>query len=421
MVASDQSLLSFRILPKRLVVFILFLDVQILDTLGLVVFHHHRPPPTTAKMIHNNLYHHGRLGAISNSIKSNLKRPNFQMFSTVCGSGESNDSNNDSSSTSSLGSSSNAIADPLEIYRNPSNRRDQVFSAISGDGGIKVTACTTRNLVNDLMLQHDMTPVPTEALGRTLICGVLMANGIQEEQNVQITMNSNGPIRGIVGMANGKGELRGYVGTPKLANIALPDAVGQGMVQVVKNHPDWPRPYNGITAIRHGDIDRDIGIYLAESEQRSCALAAATAVTGVLCKAAGGYLIEQLPNVDPHVIGIVEQNLAKLVKRDGGTKLPTNLLLNGISPLEIAEMVLESLDLQPLQQLEPKLACDCTEGRLFRALRLLPREEVEEILEQEQEISARCQFCGKNYRMTAANVRQRLDEAKGDPARDDPM
>ena len=62
-----------------------------------------------------------------------------------------------------------------------------------------------------------------------------------------------------------------------LGQMTLEEAVGKGAVNVVKNHPDWPRPYNGITAIRHGDIDRDIGIYLAESEQRSCALAAATA------------------------------------------------------------------------------------------------------------------------------------------------
>ena len=39
----------------------------------------------------------------------------------------------------------------------------------------------------------------------------------------------------------------------------LSEAVGKGMVQVVKNHPDWPNPYNGITQIRHGDVDRDIG------------------------------------------------------------------------------------------------------------------------------------------------------------------
>jgi len=41
--------------------------------------------------------------------------------------------------------------------------------------------------------------------------------------------------------------------------VTLEEAVGKGAVQIVKNHPDWPRPYNGITAIRHGDIDRDIG------------------------------------------------------------------------------------------------------------------------------------------------------------------
>lgn len=52
--------------------------------------------------------------------------------------------------------------DPLVAFRNPKNRNDQVFSAISADGGIKVTACTVRNMVNDMMIQHTMTEVPTE-------------------------------------------------------------------------------------------------------------------------------------------------------------------------------------------------------------------------------------------------------------------
>lgn len=56
-------------------------------------------------------------------------------------------------------------------------------------------------------------------------------------------------------------KVRGYVGSPMLGEMALEDAVGKGAIQIVKNHPDWPRPYNGITAIRHGDIDRDIGTH----------------------------------------------------------------------------------------------------------------------------------------------------------------
>jgi molecular chaperone Hsp33 len=160
------------------------------------------------------------------------------------------------------------------------------------------------------------------------------------------------------------------------------------------------------------------GIYLAESEQRSCALAASTSVTGILCKAGGGYLIEQLPDADAETLARVEQNLAKIVEIDGSDKLPTGLLLKGVSPLEIAEIILDGLDMQPLQQLMPKLSCPCTPERLVRALRLLPQSDVEELLEKEEKIEARCEFCGKLYRMEADEIRQTLAVASGDPSKD---
>jgi molecular chaperone Hsp33 len=200
-----------------------------------------------------------------------------------------------------------------------------------------------------------------------------------------------------------------------LSQLPLSQAVGRGSLQIVKNHPDWPRPYNGITAIRHGDIDRDVGIYLAESEQRSCALAAATVCSGILCQAAGGYLIEQLPGVDPETVKRVEANLARLVEMDGGAQLPTNLLLKGVTPLEITEIILDGLDMQPLQEITPSLSCECSEDRLFRAMKLLPRDEVEEILVQEQQVEARCQFCGKVYRIGATDLRERLDREANKP------
>ena len=164
--------------------------------------------------------------------------------------------------------------------------------------------------------------------------------------------------------------------------------------------------------------DCSSGIYLAESEQRSCALAAATTMNGLLCTSAGGYLIEQLPNANQDTIKKVEENLGKLLEKDGSDRLPTGLLLQGITPIEIAEIVLDGLDMQPLQEIEPKLVCECTEDRLFRALRLLPREDVEDILEKEEQVEARCQFCGKVYRMGGDELRERLENATGDPSKD---
>jgi hypothetical protein len=79
--------------------------------------------------------------------------------------------------------------DPFAQYRNQNNIDDQVFSAISKDGSVKVTACTARNLINDLMIMHTMTAVPADALGRTISCALMMSNGMQEDQTVQVTMN----------------------------------------------------------------------------------------------------------------------------------------------------------------------------------------------------------------------------------------
>ena len=140
-------------------------------------------------------------------------------------------------------------------------------------------------------------------------------------------------------------------------------------------------------------------------------------MNGLLCTSAGGYLVEQLPNAKEETIKKVEENLKKLSEKDGSDQLPTGLFQKGVTPIEIAETVLDGLDMKPLQEIEPKLVCPCTEDRLFRALRLLSREDVEEILEKEEQIEARCQFCGKVYRMGGDDLRERLENATGDPSK----
>ena len=86
-------------------------------------------------------------------------------------------------------SSIEATTNNLDAFKNDNNMRDQVFSAISKDGSVKVTVCTARNILNDLMLAHSLTTTPADALGRTIVCSLMMSNGMQDEQTLQITMN----------------------------------------------------------------------------------------------------------------------------------------------------------------------------------------------------------------------------------------
>jgi molecular chaperone Hsp33 len=114
----------------------------------------------------------------------------------------------------------------------------------------------------------------------------------------------------------------------------------------------------------------------------------------------------------------VEANLSRLVEMDGGDALPTNLLLNGVTPLEIAQIILDGLDMQPLQQIKPTFKCKCSEDRLIRSLRLLPRTEVDDILAKEEQVEARCEFCSRIYRLSPEQVREKLENASGDPSTD---
>jgi molecular chaperone Hsp33 len=340
-----------------------------------------------------------------------------------------------SSSSSSEASTSEASPESeLEQYKNKNNIDDQIFAAISGNGEIKVTAVTIRNLVNDVMIQQTLTAAPADALARSMACGLLLSNGMQAEQTFQLTLNCDGPVRNVVSISTGKGEVKGYVGNPSLGDMHISEAIGRGTVQVVKNHPDWPNPYNGITAIEHGDVDRDVGIYLAESEQRSCALAASSKINGILCVAAGGYIVEQLPFCTPETVAQVEKNLGKIIEMNNSgtetgtetgtgagledTPVPAGMLNAGQTPFDIVSTILEGLDMEPLQQVTPKLVCDCTEDRLFRAVRLLPREDIDKILEEDEKLEARCHFCGKVYSMDAKEVEEKFAAATGDPSLD---
>jgi len=284
------------------------------------------------------------------------------------------------------------------------------------------------------MLIHLTTKQTTNALGQAINCALMMASGMQEEQTVQLNFKCEGPIRNIMAIASGSGGVRGYCGNPRVSLPTTLEVVGAtgGVVQVVKMHPEWKNPYNGITEMRTGEVDRDVGFYLAESEQRSVALAASVVSDGYLCRAAGGYLVEQLPGADEETIKTVETNLAKLFDErdddgggggggDGGggggdkesnedNRIPGNLLLGGKTPIDIAEIILDGLGCNVLDSRTPKLTCDCNSDRLVKALRLLPRDDVDDIIKSQERIEAKCEFCGTVYRMEPEEARKQLEE-----------
>lgn len=77
-------------------------------------------------------------------------------------------------------------------------------------------------------------------------------------------------------------------------------------------HYVYRRPSNGITVLRQSSIPFNLGLYLAESEQRAAAMIADVKIDGNLCRNAIGVLVETLPGADPDNVEIAIRNLERI-------------------------------------------------------------------------------------------------------------
>eukprot|EP00953_Heterococcus_sp_UTEX-ZZ885_P004975 3161-Heterococcus_DN1.PRE.1 len=74
-------------------------------------------------------------------------------------------------------------------------------------------------------------------------------------------------------------------------------------------------------------------------------------------------------------------------------------MAEGLTPAAIAELLLEGVgNVGSLTISKPEYKCHCSNERVFRALRLLGTEAVNDILAKEETVECKCEFCGMIYR-----------------------
>jgi redox-regulated HSP33 family molecular chaperone len=100
---------------------------------------------------------------------------------------------------------------------------------------------------------------------RILSCPVLTCSCTP----LQIQFRGDGPLGGILAVADTQGQVKGKVGNPAADPPLRPDgklavgaAVGQGQLCVTRSHPGQPRPYTGVVNIVSGEVAEDLATYL---------------------------------------------------------------------------------------------------------------------------------------------------------------
>lgn len=291
---------------------------------------------------------------------------------------------------------------------------DFVVKAIDEERGILAHAAVTTKLVEEARKIHGCLPTAAAALGRMLTAASMMGAMLKEEdQSVTIQVNGKGPASPIVAVADSKARVRGYIADPQAepplnaqGKLDVGGIVGKnGNLTVVKDLR-LKEPYVGQVPLVSGEIAEDLTLYFARSEQVPSAVALGVLIeTNGSVKAAGGFIVQLLPNASDNAIDLVEKNLAEV-------KSVTELIKNGESPEDMLNQLLKDFRLKFTSKVPTSYFCGCNRERLERVIISLGRQEVEDILKEKNELELKCNFCNKKYVFSRDEVAKLMKQAE---------
>ncbi|NLV24270.1 MAG: Hsp33 family molecular chaperone HslO [Deltaproteobacteria bacterium] len=289
---------------------------------------------------------------------------------------------------------------------------DYLARMLTEDGSLRAIAVRTTVLAEECRRRHGTDPVATLALGR-LVTGAALCGGLLKgEQRLALVVEGDGPLRRLMAETDAEGRVRASVKCPvshlaaTSADYTVSNAVGKsGFLHVVKDL-GLKEAYRGSVRLQSGEIGEDLAYYFTVSEQTpsSVALGVCLGATGEV-SAAGGFLVQALPDGDEGIVAAVERRLREFPPL-------TSLLKRDLTPEGILGEIFSDIPLRGRETLELSFHCGCRRQRIRGILLALGKEELRRLAEEENGAAVTCEFCREVYAFSREEV-LRMAESLG--------
>lgn len=261
---------------------------------------------------------------------------------------------------------------------------DRVVRAMTRDGAFRVIAGITTASGAGAALAQELDGERAVRIGELITGAVLIRETTQPLRRVQISWTDP--------------DGRSWVAD------ALPDGKNRGLVSTaIADRPadvltvDYTLPsgqlHRGTVAVDPGsDFASALMRYLKDSEQILAMVALAALPGPDRVRAAGGFLLQVLPEASPEAIGEMTEHLSDLP--------PVASLIEGPSatPEDLIATVLHGLDYAVLASSGLEFGCTCSQERVLSSLLTLPDQEVMDMVAGGV-LDVRCDACGTRYQI----------------------
>lgn len=295
--------------------------------------------------------------------------------------------------------------------------QDRAIRGMAAKNQIRFFAVDSTNTVKEAASAHKLSVAATLLLGRMMSASIMLGMDLKDERSsVTLKLDCDGPLAGATVVSRNMGRVKGYVKNtqaelvndsenPQFA-IKIGPTVGNGTLSIIKDL-NVKQPFTGQVKLISGEIGDDLAYYFLQSEQIPSAVGLGILVNPDLSiRTSGGFIVQLMPFTDDDTIVQLEDNIKNMPNI-------SDLLDMGKSIEDIViEFVLKNFDMIITDELEPTFYCDCSKEKFRSGLKLLGKEELIEVLNEDGKLETNCQFCNSTYTYYEKDLKDIIKELK---------
>jgi molecular chaperone Hsp33 len=279
---------------------------------------------------------------------------------------------------------------------------DRLCRGLYPASGLRVVAARVGDTARMARVLHGLAPTAAHLFAEALAAGALLGALQKDEGRVNLQVECDGPIGGLLVDADSTGNVRGYVKRPQVlfpgdvARGARAALGGAGYLSVLRT-TGRGQHYRSAVELQALALVPDLRRWFVASEQVETALDLAVVPSGrEPLGDAAGVLVQALPDGDGAALEAVRARIA-----EGALG---QVMARGVSVQELIRAVAGD-GFELLADQEIAYRCGCSPSRARVAVSSLGAEGIARAIEEDGQAVVTCEFCRQRYVLGADELR----------------
>lgn len=316
------------------------------------------------------------------------------------------------------------IADKELVEKINALPKDDMAVFVMADGRIRGALFHGTRFVNQMRAQHNLGILESLVLGQASLCAALMIPLMKGQEHLCWKYDVDGPAAGFSIEADSTGYVRGFlynehipVDKP-LENWDLKPFLGTGSMSVSRIHKEDSAPHISTVEVNSGNIAEDLAWYYKQSEQISTAFN-----TGIQFDrqgrviGAGGMFLQVMPETGGKNNSGASKSSSSDAEADGQFLARVEMAFKTAPSL--GQWFSEGGKIEDIvyglfREFTPSVAlrrdirydCPCSEETFANYIKMLPKQERDDILRKKEPLEIQCRNCGSVYTISVEKLQQ---------------